>query len=756
MKSNYIYKILFLYVLLSIFCPITRAQDRNIYDRYQEAENWLWCNVSKKVYRNQLDLNWSKDGNSLCYKINTRKGIELYYVNIKAKKKIKLIETKLLKKKIDSIFNKKCDLNQIRKIEFINDSVFFKYNDNKFVFSRETKELKLIKKIHNNKTELISPNGKLLAFIKNNNLFIKNIESGIINQLSYTKDKHISYGNSYSWYYVKNESSGDEDEYEIEAYWSPDSKKIICAKFDRTYAKKLYMYKSSPEKGYRAEVYSYERPIAGDSLTATKSYVVFDIESATEKQIDLKPIVGFLQYEFKWFNNRKAYCLRYKRGYKSRNLVEVDVITGKSRIIINEKSKTYVDPNNFSYYVDNVNNYVIWTSEKDNYNQLYLYDYENGDCLHKITKEKLIVRKIHKVDIENKKIFFTASGLEKGDPYLKYLYSISYNGEKLSLLSKESANHNVSVSPNSNYFIDKLSRIDKPVKSYLRDLKSGKIILNLEEADIHDILKMGWKPPQLVKFKARDNKTDLYATVFYPFDFDSSKSYPVIDASYSGPQTIRSPKTFNRALLNMDIALAQLGFIVVTIDGLGSAFRSKKFHDYSYKNLGDIGAPDHIKFIKDFALKNNYVNLDKIGIYGHSAGGYDATHALLVHPEFYKVAVSSAGNHDHRSAKAWWPELYMGYPAGENYDRQSNFNLAKNLRGKLLLAHGNMDNNVNPAATMRMADELIKNNKDFDLLLIPDKDHGGLYYDKYFIRRRWDFFVKHLLEIKPPNQYKIK
>lgn len=290
----------------------------------------------------------------------------------------------------------------------------------------------------------------------------------------------------------------------------------------------------------------------------------------------------------------------------------------------------------------------------------------------------------------------------------------------------------------------------------MRQLKDGKIISKIEEGDISEILALGWKQPEPFVVKGRDGKTDIYGVIFYPANFDPNKSYPIIEGTYSGPQTIRSPKTFRRGLSNDDTPLTQLDFVLVNIDGMGSAYRNKEFHDFSYKNLGDIGGPDKIAALKSLAKKYPWMDISKVGIFGHSAGGYDAARALFAYPDFYKVGVATAGNHDHRSAKAWWPELYMGYPAGEEYDQQSNYTMAKNLKGNLLLVHGDMDQNVNPTASMRLAAELVKANKDFELILLSNKDHTSAYYDKYLTRKRWDFFVKHLHGFTPPKEYKIE
>jgi dipeptidyl aminopeptidase/acylaminoacyl peptidase len=330
------------------------------------------------------------------------------------------------------------------------------------------------------------------------------------------------------------------------------------------------------------------------------------------------------------------------------------------------------------------------------------------------------------------------------------LYRINRDGTGLILLTPEKAEHQIRLSPNKKYFVDTYSRVDLPPVSLLRRLKDGKILMKLQRADIKDLLATGWQPPEPFTVKARDGQTDLYGVIFRPTRFDPQKKYPVIDSSYSGPQAVRTPKSFRRGCLTLDQSVAELGFIVIAIDGLGTANRSKAFQDFSYKNLGDIGAPDHITGIKQLAKKYSCFDMTRVGIYGHSAGGYDAAHALLIHPEFYKVAVSSAGNHDHQMAKAWWPEHYQGYPVGKHYVEQSNLTLAENLQGKLLLIHGDMDNNVNPASTLRLAAELVKADKDFDLVLIPNRSHR-LANHPYFIRKLWDHFVRHLHGKEPPG-----
>ena len=726
---------------------------------YKEAEKWLWCNIEDKIYNSNINPNWIGKGDSLWYSTKTRKGQEYFLIDIKKKNRSPLFDHKKMSALISSTLKKetsafdlklsKVKLDQNKNISFQIDSFSLSVNLENYSLVKKEK-IKTDKK-----TELVSPNKKKIAFIKDYNIYLKSDGENSEVQLSTDGNAKLSYGTSISWYFVKNESANQQDQFEIDASWSPDSKYLICSKYNRKHTKNLYLYKSSPEKGFRAEVYSYERPIAGDKDLTRVSYAIFDTETGKEIKCDLPENGVFLEYGFKWLNKTQAYTLRYYRGYKKRELIALDLTTGVSRVVISESSDTYVDPNMLVYHVTKKSNEVIWSSEKEGWNQLYLYDYNTGKLKNKITTGNYVVREICKVDEKNRKIFFRACGKEQGDPYYNYLYSINFDGSELKLLSPENATHVCSISPNTKYIFDNYSRVNLADRFVIRNSKTGKLIMKVDETDIKDIVDMGWQAPEMYKLKARDNKTDIYGIIYRPFNLDNNKTYPVIDGTYSGPQTIRSPKTFRRGLINMDVPMAQLGFVVLTVDGLGSAFRSKSFHDFSYKNLGDIGCLDHIKTIKELSLQYPYMDINNVGIYGHSAGGYDATHALLIHPEFYKVGVSSAGNHDHRSAKAWWPELYMGFPVNKHYDEQSNFLLANKLEGKLLLVHGNMDNNVNPAASMRMADALIAANKDFELLLIPGCNHSTLYYNKYFLRKRWDFFVKHLMHKNVPNNYKI-
>jgi dipeptidyl aminopeptidase/acylaminoacyl peptidase len=443
------------------------------------------------------------------------------------------------------------------------------------------------------------------------------------------------------------------------------------------------------------------------------------------------------------------------RGYMQRQLLAIDPASGAPRLLVEERNQPFLNT-----YANVAHRYIrdgrelLWASERDGWMHLYLYDAEAGRMVRQVTRGEWVVRNIVHVDEAARVLYFTAGGREPGrDPYLQHLYRIGLDGTGLRLLTPEDAEHSVFFSPTRAYFVDTYSRADLAPVAVLRRAPDGAPVMELERADISRLLATGWKDPEPFAAKGRDGVTDVYGLIWRPTTLDPSRRYPVVETIYTGPQNFFTPKSFN-AWRNHAQTIAELGFIVVQVDGLGTARRSWKFHAHTWKNLGDQGLPDHIAALRQMAAKYPYMDLTRVGIFGHSAGGYDATHALLTHPEFYKVGVSSAGNHDHRLDKAVWNTQWMGWPIGPEYTEQSNVTLAGNLQGKLLLAHGDVDENVPVSATLRLVDALIAANKDFDLIIMTNRNHG-FGADPYFVRRRWDFFVKHLLGVDPPSDFKI-
>jgi dipeptidyl aminopeptidase/acylaminoacyl peptidase len=431
-------------------------------------------------------------------------------------------------------------------------------------------------------------------------------------------------------------------------------------------------------------------------------------------------------------------------------VIEIDVATGKARNLIEEKSSTFI--NSYlpikPHYLEGTQE-ILWSSEQDGWNHLYLTDAKTGTIKQQVTKGSWVVRGIDKVDEKERQIWFRASGMNPDqDPYLIHFYRINFDGSGLVALTAGDGLHSLQYSPDRKYIIDTYSRVDLPPVHELRLVASGALVCELEKADASALLETGWKMPEPFHTKGRDGKTDIWGVVCRPNNLDSSKCYPVLDDIYAGPQDSFVPKTWGRASYLQ--TLAELGFIVVQIDGMGTMNRSKAFHDVCWKNLADAGLPDHILWLQELARRYPYIDLDRVGIFGTSAGGQNSTGAMLFHPEFYKAAVSSCGCHDNRIDKYNWNEQWMGYPVGPHYAAQSNITNAHKLKGKLMLIVGEQDTNVPPESTYRLVDALIKAKKDFEFILVPGMDHsdGGPYGE----RRRRDFFVRHLHGVEPPDR----
>ena len=749
---------LFLMVLSLLLSAALLAQ--GTYEDYKRAEKFLPENVRRLVAKTTVQPNWIGESSKFWYKNTLYDGKEFVFIDPAGNKREMAFDHETLATTLSKAVNETYTSKTLPfdTFEFTEDqsAIQFDVDSMRWEFNLNDHSLHQIEEAE--EPAGLSPDKKWAAFIRDHNLYVRSLENDEEIQLTTDGKAYYDYAYQPNWYHLDNVSHPEPpDTQEPSVKWSPDSKKIFTFRLDRREIRRLYLLKSVTEKDFQAEVYSYDRALPGDSGLAMKEYVIFDIENKEKTAVDLGAFPAFLEWwEPEWFeDSKRLYYNFWHRGYHAVDLLEIDAETGKSRIILEERSKTNVDMGMMVWTWINEENDLIWASERDGWNHLYYFNGKSGKLRNQVTSGAFVVRSIAHADEETRQIFFSASGKETGrDPYLQHLYKVNFDGSGLTLLTPEDAEHNIDFSPDGKFFVDNFSRVDLAPKSVLRRSADGKIIRELEVADISRLLKTGWQPPEPFSAKARDGETDIYGAMYRPSTFDSTRKYPVIDASYTGPHTFSAPKSFTRGLFLQRQSIAELGFIVIAVDGLGSAKRSKAFHNFSYKNLGDIGAEDHMAAIRQLAERYSFIDRWRVGIYGHSAGGYDAARAMLIHPFFYDVGVASAGNHDHRMAKIWWPEMWMG-PLGDHYDEQSNIKIARNLRGKLLLATGDMDNNVNPVATMRLADALMKANKDFDLLILPNATHS-LGKNRYFIRKRWDYFVEHLLDVKPPKEYQIQ
>jgi dipeptidyl-peptidase 4 len=606
------------------------------------------------------------------------------------------------------------------------------------------------------KYESLSPNGAWAAFVKDHNLYLRYLATG--ETIALTRDGVAGYDYATELPSLgKMIAQGTEDlRQEPAVFWSPDSSKLATYRIDSRSAGRYTSLQFVPPDQMRPRAYSVVYPLPGEVLPSAEP-IIFEVASG--KRIDVKTPPLELPFQdgpgFDWFPNSQSVFYDYdERGEKAIELREVNPATGEQKTLIREESAHYVDPGETQYQFAHDAGKIVWTSERDGWNHIYLYDAKTGQLERQLTHGPWVVRRIVSVDEKNRRVYFLANGREKGeDPYLTHLYSVGFDAQGLRLISPEPANHVASVSADGTYFVDSYSRVDLPGKSALRRVADGSEVRALEQADASELQKTGWKFPEPFQGKATDGATDLYGVIWRPSNFDPSKKYPVVEQVYTGPQDFFVPKTFAAAVRGGEQSVAELGFIVVMIDGRGTTGRSRAFHEFSYRNLGG-SFEDHVAMIRQMAEKFPYIDATRVGIYGTSAGGYGSAHAMLVFPDFYKVCVSISGDHDARLDKAWWNELYQGYPVGEDYNAQSNVTMAGRLAGHLLLVHGDVDDNVHPVETMRFADALMKANKNFDMLFVPNMYHGE-GGNPYLVRRRWDYFVKYLLGVEPPPNFEI-
>ncbi|KPK73867.1 MAG: peptidase S9 [Phycisphaerae bacterium SM23_30] len=578
-----------------------------------------------------------------------------------------------------------------------------------------------------------SPDGKWTAFIKDYNLYLRSIYS--TDEFQLTDD-------------------GVENHYYSSVSWAPDSRRLVAYHTEPGDNKEVYLIQSSPPEGGRAQLRTRSYDLPGDKLTTREMYV-FHAETKNRIKVDLEPIDFGGAPRLRWKADNNSFTFeRTDRGHQRFRVIEVNAEDGEARNVIDEKAETFIDSwkRGKIQYVDSTNE-LIWASERDGWNHLYLVDINTGAVKNQITKGQWLVRGIDRVDEEKRQIWFRTGGLVKDqDPYLIHYCRINFDGTGFIDLTAADGNHSIQYSPDRKYFIDTYSRNDLPPVHELRRAADGSLVCELEKADITDLQETGWVMPEVFRAKGRDGQTDIWGIICRPMNYDSSKKYPVIEYIYAGPHGSHVPKNFS-AYSSMQ-ALAELGFIVVQCDGMGTSNRSKAFHDVCWQNLKDAGFPDRILWIQAAARKYPYMDAGRVGIYGTSAGGQNAMGAVLFHPEFYKAAVANCGCHDNRMDKASWNEQWMGYPVGEHYAESSNVDNAHLLQGKLFLIVGELDTNVPPESTLRVVDALIKAQKDFELLFVPNGGHGA--GGPYGERRKRDFFVRHLLGVEPPEWNKIE
>jgi dipeptidyl-peptidase-4 len=615
------------------------------------------------------------------------------------------------------------------------------------------------------RAESVSPDGKRAAFIRAYNLWVRDVATGRETQLTTDGVKDFGYAtDNAGWIHSDNPI----------LVWSPDSRMIATFQQDERRVGEMYLVDI---KAGHPQLQAWKYPLPGDSVIAMIHRVIVEVDAPRVVRFQMPADAhrstlcdhvvcrGDNDWaDVEWYpDGSHVAFVSTSRDHKRATLRIADAATGAIRNVLEETVATQYESGNgvVNWHVLPASNEVIWFSERDDWGQLYLYDLATGRLKNKITSGEGNVAQLLRIDEKNRTLYFVGNARERGrDPYFRHFYKIGVDGKGLTLLTPEDSDHDITLSPSGRYFVDTYSRPDVPQISLLRDF-NGKTVLSLEKADISRLLATGWKPPTRITVKARDGKTDLYGLMYSPATFDSGNAkFPIINHIYPGPQTGSvGSRSFSPARGDAQ-ALAELGFVVVEIDGMGTPWRSKSFHDAYYGKMGDNTLPDQVAGMKELARRYRWIDISRAGIYGHSGGGFAAADAMFRYPDFFKVGISEAGNHDNRVYEDDWGERYQGLLArtpdgSDNYAREANQLFAQNLKGKLLLAHGTMDDNVPPNNTLLVVDALIKANKDFDLIMLPNRRHG-FGNESYMVRRRWDYFVKNLLGAEPPREYRIK
>lgn len=737
---------------------------------YERAESFLAVNTADLVHRDILAQYWQDDG-QLIYRRSTESGSDYVLVDVEAGQKSALFDAPRLAQALASQSEDEVDADDLSltQIRLLDDGETLEFDFEGERYSLELSSYSLNRLAETPANEYLSPDRSKAAFIDEHNLWVRDTRSNELTQLTF--DGEQDYG------YATNNAGWLRDDGPV-LLWSPDSRKIATFRHDGRNVGEMHLWTT---KVGHSELDAWKYPLPGDDYIFMIERIVIHLEpeprivrlnmppdphrSTTSDHIAGR---GGVFLDVAWSDDSETLSfVSSSRDHKIAQLQIADPQSGDVRPVYREEVETYYEGgfSSENWRVFPERGEFIWFSEQDNWGHLYLHDLTTGALKRQITEGSWAVLDIQQIDLANEQIYFTGSNREPGDPYYQYLYRVNFDGSDLVNLTPENANHQINWSQSGDYFSDVYSTPTTAPVSVVRS-RAGERQVELEQTDISALIDSGWVAPVPFTVKARDQITDIYGLMYKPTNFDETQSYPVLNYLYPGPQSGSVGTRSFRASRNDKQSLAELGFIVVELDAMGTPGRSKSFHDAYYGNMGDNGLPDQIAGIRQLAAENPWMDLDRVGIWGHSGGGFASTAGILRYPEFYKVAVSGAGNHDNRNYEDDWGEKWQGllqtYPEnnpeeGEpavttNYDNQANQLLAENLEGKLLLAHGMLDTNVHPSSTLLVVEALIEADKDFDLVVLPNAGHG-FGNGRYFMKRRWDYFVRHLAGMSPPADF---
>lgn len=740
MKPLYTYLFFFQIFVLSVSAQSTDSLYR-LADTFYER-------FGSKYYYNSTNVRAVNDAHAFVYLSQTPKGREFYLIDIQQKTQKSAFDQERLAASLSKVLNKETDPYNLpfQQFRFNNrqDSIFFRIGTTDYYaalgdynvamakeqsWRRDTYWSTLFKE--DSKERVASPDRKKEAYISEGNLWVRDRETG--------KSRKLSDDGSPYEYYSSN------------IYWSPDSRKIVCCKYRPGADRQLTLISSSPQDQLQPKIETLDYLKPGDALPIRRP-VAFLLEEEKVIPFDVPEVDS--QYDLnniKWDKGSDFFTFDFnKRGHQQFIIYAGDIQSEALRPVIKEESPTFIYYYNLYQYWFKDSPELLWISERDGWRHLYLYDVLTGKVKKQLTKGEWVVKSVENVDEKNRRLIFKGCGMDENeDPYLEKYYTLDMNNGKITALTPENAQHNVTFTKDYKYIFDLYSRVDLAPTMVVRSVEDkGKIVYKPEiQPDISKVVDAGWRMPEVFSAKGRDGKTDIWGVIIRPSNFDPAKKYPVIEYIYAGPHDSHVPKSF--AVEQRTSALSEMGFITVMIDGMGTANRSKAFHDVCWKNLNDAGFPDRIAWLKTAAEKYPEIDIERMGIYGMSAGGQNTMSGLLSYPDFYKVGVASCGCYDNRMDKIWWNEQWMGYPIGKHYEENSNVVNAHLLKGKLLLLLGEMDNNVDPSSTLQLVNELIKHDKEFEFVMLPGARHT--MGEKYGERKRRDFFVKHLLGKQTPE-----
>ncbi|MCQ3804420.1 MAG: DPP IV N-terminal domain-containing protein [bacterium] len=752
-----------------------------MWERYRRAEQMLHRNVNSLVFNLQTPVHWLPDSSGFWYRCESASGHRFMLVDAPTGRQQEAFDHRGVARALTQVLAEEVDPAALpfETFEFAcgGSRVRFKVDGSRWECRVDGSSLRKWPAPAPGRGSA-SPSGRYEARTVAGNLVLIDHIEGSSTPLTDDAEPAHGYGSSPEG---RNSAVTDrlgKRETPPRVVWSPDERNLLTHRLDERRVQKLHLWQGAPRDGsLRPRVHSYRQALPDDAELPLAQLVVFEVETSKRVDLQWRPLESSfltpIELNHVWWasGGDTVFFLDWDRDRRSVRLVSADPSTGECNVMVEERSETPIDLNAVYYGAPNVwvakdRREIIWYSARSGFGHLYLLD-GRGDPIRQLTGGQWLVTDLVRVDEKTRTAFFMGTGREPSrDPYYHHLYAVSLDGGEPVLLTPEEAEHGewppwVDFSPDGRYFVDRFSRIDQPPRTVLRR-STGELVAQVTETDVSALRATGWRYPERFTAKASDGQTDLYGMIVLPHDFDPARKYPVIESIYPGPQATRTPRGFTDVVGESTRCLAELGFVVFTVDGRGTPGRSRAFLDAGYGRSAEAEVlADHVAVLTQLAEERPYLDLDRVGIYGHSAGGYAAVRAMLEYPQVYRVGVASAGNHDQALTNVTWGERWIGPVGGPGWDTQANRTLAGNLQGKLLLVTGDLDDNVNPAATMQLVDALIAANRDFDLLVLPNRNHdfagtwGTWSEDPYFTRRRWDYFVEHLMGEQPPPGYQV-